>query len=92
MNSDVIFFLLLGAGLWTSLRLCRPDGSSMSLLQLARQAVLEGLVCAMVWFAVTALTSFSLDALLQSTVVGALWAGFTFVAHAALSQQSEQAA
>ncbi len=84
ISIDIVFVVMLGAGIWTSIQLTQAASVAskrMSLGRLSQVTVVEGLICAAVWYGVMLVSqrAISIDLLMQSAIVGAIWAGFTFV-------------
>ncbi|MDP9315202.1 MAG: hypothetical protein M3R24_30790 [Chloroflexota bacterium] len=87
MNSDTVFIVMLGAAVWTSIQLSTgPSGlmQRMPLPRLSQIAVIEGLVCAVVWSSINLgmAQSLSRELVLQGVAAGCVWALFTLVARA----------
>jgi hypothetical protein len=79
-----MFVVMLGAGIWTSIQLNQAaafNAKRLSLGRLSQVAIVEGLVCAAVWYGVMFAVQrvISMDVLVQSGIVGTVWAAFTFV-------------
>jgi hypothetical protein len=83
ISIDIVFVVMLGAGIWASIQLNQAaafNAKRMSLGRLSQVAVVEGLVCAAVWYGVMFASQrvISTELLVQSGIVGAVWAAFTF--------------
>jgi hypothetical protein len=85
MSIDVVFVVMLGAAVWTVVQLnvaAQGPRRVLSLWRLGGMMAAEGLLCAGVWALVTliATRALTLDLVLQSALIGAVWAGFSFAA------------
>ena len=85
MTSDVVFVVLLGAAVWTSIQLSMgPRGllQRMTLSRLSQIALIEGLLCAVVWSSINVVVTRSLTSglVMQSVGAGCIWACFTLIA------------
>lgn len=85
MSSDIVFVVMLGAAVWTSIQLSTsPRGlfQRMTMPRLSQVALIEGLVCAAVWSTMNIIVtrSFTSELLFHSVATGCIWALFTLVA------------
>lgn len=85
LNIDIIFVVMLGAAIWTSIQLSSGTHFSsqrITLRRLIEAITVEGALCALVWAAINAVTSrsASVELVTQSLLIGCVWVLFSFVA------------
>ncbi len=85
LNIDIIFVVMLGAAIWTSLQLCGMANCStrrISVRKLIEVTTAEGIVCALVWAAINLATTRSLtvELVTQSLLISCVWIVFSFAA------------
>lgn len=85
MTSDVVFVVMLGAAVWTSIQLSTgPRGlfQRMTLSRLCHIALIEGLVCAVIWSSIHVIATRALtnELIIQSVGAGCIWTSFTLFA------------